>query len=87
MQTKFRINLFFLTLIPTFCAASDCVVTLHGMVRTASSMEKMAEAFSAQGYTVANVDYPSRATPSINWHPWRLKKASRRAAMPKLSMS
>jgi hypothetical protein len=37
-----------------------CVVLLHGLARTASSMRKMASALNSAGYTVANVDYPSR---------------------------
>ncbi len=41
----------------------DCVVLLHGLLRTASSMETMAEALSEAGYEVANVDYPSREHP------------------------
>ncbi len=42
-------------------SASDaCVVLVHGLVRTASSMDKMAEALTEAGYNVANVDYPSR---------------------------
>ena len=74
MKKKFRINLFFLTLISTFCTASDCVALLHGMVHTASPMEKMAVAFSAQGYTVANVDYSSRDHPIDNLAPLAIKK-------------
>ena len=74
MKTKLTTSLFFLALIPTFCTAADCVVLLHGMVRTASSMEKMAEAFSAQGYTVANVDYPSRDHPIDKLAPLAVSK-------------
>lgn len=40
--------------------SAECVVLLHGLARTASSMDDMAEALSAAGYRVANVDYPSR---------------------------
>jgi pimeloyl-ACP methyl ester carboxylesterase len=38
----------------------DCVILLHGLARTASSMRDMESALKAQGYDVANVDYPSR---------------------------
>ena len=41
-------------------AAKDCVVLLHGLARTASSMSKMEEALQVEGYATANVDYPSR---------------------------
>lgn len=41
-------------------ASDDCVVLLHGLARTASSMDAMAEALATAGYRVANVDYPSR---------------------------
>lgn len=74
MKTKFTTSLFFPALIPTFCNAADCVVILHGMVRTGSSMEKMAEAFSAQGFNVVNVDYPSRGHPIDKLAPLAIKK-------------
>ncbi|MGI9287840.1 MAG: esterase/lipase family protein [Pseudomonadales bacterium] len=44
-------------------ASADCVVLLHGLARTSKSMTKLASAFDARGYTVANVDYPSRKKP------------------------
>jgi len=40
--------------------ADDCVILLHGLARTATSMDKMALALEDQGYSVANIDYPSR---------------------------
>ena len=40
--------------------ASECVVLLHGMVRSSSSMETMAESLEEAGYVTANIDYPSR---------------------------
>jgi pimeloyl-ACP methyl ester carboxylesterase len=42
---------------------SACVVLLHGLARTSSSMQDMAEALSAAGYRTANVDYPSTEEP------------------------
>lgn len=45
---------------PPPAAARDCVVLLHGLARTADSMEEMAEALEDEGYAVVNVDYPSR---------------------------
>ena len=50
-----------LALICTSVAASaDCVVVLHGLGRTSHSMEPIASGLTELGYTVANVDYPSR---------------------------
>ncbi len=40
--------------------AKDGVILLHGLVRTKASMEKMEAALTEAGYTVANIDYPSR---------------------------
>lgn len=39
---------------------SECVVLLHGLARTAASMNKLQAALEQAGYRVANVDYPSR---------------------------
>lgn len=44
----------------TGASASDCVVLLHGLARTASSMDAMEEALVDRGFRTANVDYPSR---------------------------
>jgi hypothetical protein len=41
-------------------ADHDCVILLHGLARTASSMEAMQEALADSGFYVVNVDYPSR---------------------------
>jgi len=38
----------------------QCVVLLHGLARTASSMDDMEIALRANGYDVVNMDYPSR---------------------------
>ena len=40
--------------------SNACVILLHGLARTAASMDSMAEALSDAGYRVVNVDYPSR---------------------------
>lgn len=40
--------------------ASDCVILLHGLARSDSSMNKMANTLTESGYYVVNVDYPSR---------------------------
>lgn len=41
----------------------DCVILLHGMARTSSSMVEMEEALSEEGYKVVNESYPSREHP------------------------
>ena len=38
----------------------ECVVLLHGLARTKSSMQKMETALQADGYRVINRGYPSR---------------------------
>lgn len=38
----------------------SCVVALHGLARTAGSMEKIQEVLESRGYKVSNIDYPSR---------------------------
>jgi triacylglycerol lipase len=37
----------------------ECVILLHGLFRTSSSMAKLERALSEKGYTTLNVDYPS----------------------------
>lgn len=41
-------------------SATECVVLLHGLARTAMSMNPMQRALSEEGYETVNVDYPSR---------------------------
>ncbi len=38
----------------------ECVILLHGLVRSAASMEAMERRLVEEGYYVSNVDYPSR---------------------------
>ena len=40
--------------------SSECVILLHGLARTALSMQRMQRALERSGYFVANVEYPSR---------------------------
>ncbi len=44
-------------------SAEECVVLLHGMIRTPASMALMEEALVDAGYRTANVGYPSREYP------------------------
>lgn len=57
-------NLRFVFLILSFFTveslASDCVILLHGLARSESSMSTMAKTLEASGYHVVNVGYPSR---------------------------
>jgi len=39
---------------------NECVILLHGLARTALSMQRMKRSLEGNGYYVANVDYPSR---------------------------
>ena len=39
---------------------NEAVILLHGLCRTSRSMKKMEIALVAEGYTVINIDYPSR---------------------------
>lgn len=39
--------------------ASDCVILLHGLVRSSHSMVKLEKAIAKQGYSTVNIAYPS----------------------------
>lgn len=41
--------------------SGEHVILLHGMCRTSRSMERMARALRESGYSVSNIDYPSRS--------------------------
>ena len=49
--------------LPLPSQASECVILLHGLLRSSSSMNKLETALSDAGYHVVNVDYPSRQKP------------------------
>lgn len=40
--------------------ASECVVLLHGLIRSSTSMNKMQRELDEAGFVTANIDYPSR---------------------------
>jgi pimeloyl-ACP methyl ester carboxylesterase len=42
--------------------AQECVVLLHGLIRSSGSMDELEGALIEKGYSVANIDYPSRDT-------------------------
>jgi len=52
--------IFVLMLSGSLASAADCVILLHGLARTAKSMNKMQRALSEEGFETANVAYPSR---------------------------
>jgi len=51
--------LFLLMITVPSADAEDCVILLHGLARSDSSMVKMQENLETEGYEVINVDYPS----------------------------
>ena len=56
-----RLFVFVILLLPPGLArAGDCVVLLHGLARSATSMNKMQRELEKAGYATANIDYPSR---------------------------
>ncbi|SHE81298.1 Alpha/beta hydrolase family protein [Microbulbifer donghaiensis] len=53
-------SLLLLSLLPiTVSAEAACVILLHGLGKSDSSMSKLESAISAAGFTTVNVDYPS----------------------------
>ncbi|XPF95182.1 esterase/lipase family protein [Colwellia sp. RE-S-Sl-9] len=56
-----KIKLFnlILCLWSAFSMSEECVILLHGMARSDSSMNKMENKLKEVGYTVVNFDYPS----------------------------
>ena len=47
-------------LLPLTATGADCIILLHGLSRSADSMEKLESGLLDAGYAVANIDYPSR---------------------------
>ena len=52
-----------LGLLAALPARADCVVLLHGLARSGTSLLAMETALQVQGFRVINVDYPSTAAP------------------------
>ena len=57
MKTALKLLAF---LLASSHASADCIILLHGLARTASSMTPVQEKLEENGYTVVNLDYPSR---------------------------
>ena len=49
--------------VPTAAPAADCVILLHGLAKSDSSMKKLERAIDDAGYITVNVDYPSTDYP------------------------
>ena len=45
---------------PNYKEEKEVVVLLHGLARSADSMNKMAKELRSEGYAVLNIQYPSR---------------------------
>ncbi len=58
-MTRIWVGCLFLTF-ATSALAADCVVLLHGLARSSSSLSPMQKALEEAGYSTANIDYPSR---------------------------
>ena len=58
---KCRISTFLaLMLMTNTVQASDCVVLLHGLARVSNAMNELEVKLGRAGYSVANINYPSR---------------------------
>ena len=55
-----NVFLVLLLMCPAMTQASECVVLLHGLMRTSTSMNRMQRELDAAGFVTVNVDYPSR---------------------------
>lgn len=60
MNIKQCVLLLTIGLYSASAVSAECVVLLHGLARSSSSMEEMQQKLSAKGFYVANVNYPSR---------------------------
>lgn len=57
---KFGIAGILILMVANAASASECVVLLHGLARSSTSLNTMEEALQDDGYLTANIDYPSR---------------------------
>ena len=58
-----RASVLLILLLAGPAGANECVVLLHGLARSASSMETMAAALAATAFHPVNIDYPSQDFP------------------------
>jgi len=59
MKKQIILLLIVMSLFSSASLAKPCVVLLHGLTRSSSSMDEMERKLSTVGYFVANIDYPS----------------------------
>ncbi len=59
IRSKFLL-LIYLLAFGSNALATECVVLLHGLARSASSMKALEARLTNEGYRVSNIDYPSR---------------------------
>ena len=60
-RVTLRILIFLSVMISPQTDAKEGVILLHGLCRSAASMNQMATALATAGYEVDNIDYPSRS--------------------------
>ncbi|MCO1335902.1 alpha/beta hydrolase [Microbulbifer sp. OS29] len=60
---KLTLTIFIILLALTTKAHSACVILLHGLAKSDSSMTKLERAIEAAGFKTVNVDYPSTKYP------------------------
>jgi len=63
-----------LTFVSPVVIAADCVILLHGLIRSPDSMRAMAEHLDDAGFKTANIGYPSREHPVEELAPLALEE-------------
>ena len=63
MSLVSKLLLVFILVFYSAVSHSECVILLHGLVRSDGSMKKIERALTKESYDVVNVDYPSRDFP------------------------
>lgn len=59
MKVLLKVVIIMTAIISTQVKAEECVVLLHGLARSDSSMEKIASVLTEKGYNTVNYSYPS----------------------------
>lgn len=60
MKVTKRLILFFILMCVSLSVHASCVILLHGLARTNSSMGKLEKQLTEEGFRVVNLGYPSR---------------------------
>jgi pimeloyl-ACP methyl ester carboxylesterase len=77
MELKNQLRSFLATvfiLASPIASSTECVILLHGLARTSNAMTTLESVLSTNGFTVANVDYPSRHKPIEELAPLAISK-------------